>query len=472
VLGDHLQSEAVARGERAELYLIADSYDALTHRQLRIGVEKDEVLLHRHDQLCGRPIAEIPDPFGCHGSYAEHFTEALVDRLASIEIRPVVLDAYHAYRTGQYDGFVATTFERFDEIRRRLAERFPDLGMRNLFQVQCPRCRRLDTTYVREVQADLVSVECEACEETQTLEWRGLRGKLSWKLDCAARWNLYRIEVEAFSKAHLGRWSTYEVSRFMSEEYYGGTVPEIARYGHVRLSRELSGKLLEVLPPPVFKGLFSAPFTRDLTLTRETVESFCKRFEVRPGTSYVDYVRRTLPRDALRLSPDEPGPGDGAAYIPDRTLVTFGSRFSRLFYDHEVEPRMPSEEALESTPQWAIDEAGHVVRCATAAREASEGDEERAHALIRTHLRDRETSTEAYLLLRRLFGLDRGPSLATVLVTLPHDYLVRAELLLRGEDDLSDEVATSSTMVPSSATRPFLDSDRYDDDDSRSGGIS
>ena len=77
VVGDLVAREMQARGENGVLYLFNDSLDPLNARQLRVGVNKDPELIRRFESFCGRPICEVPDPFGCHESYSEHFRCAL-----------------------------------------------------------------------------------------------------------------------------------------------------------------------------------------------------------------------------------------------------------------------------------------------------------------------------------------------------------------------------------------------------------
>src|SRR5213594_2762111 len=75
VIGDHVARTLRERGVNAVLYLVNDSYDPLNERQLRVGVEKDERRMAQFAGYCGRPIAEIPDPYDCHASYSDHFLE-------------------------------------------------------------------------------------------------------------------------------------------------------------------------------------------------------------------------------------------------------------------------------------------------------------------------------------------------------------------------------------------------------------
>src|SRR5688500_13439158 len=84
VLGDertireHLVVGEFARNLRqahvnALTLLLDDSLDPLNERQLRVAMRKDQAEIDRFSEFCGKPICAIPDPWGCHASYAEHF---------------------------------------------------------------------------------------------------------------------------------------------------------------------------------------------------------------------------------------------------------------------------------------------------------------------------------------------------------------------------------------------------------------
>src|SRR3989454_2949567 len=255
IVGEHMRGRVTSRGRTAVLILINDSYDALTDRQLRIGVDKNEALFEKFRSFCGRPIAEIPDPFDCHDSYSDHFAHALQARLHRLDIHPILVDTYQAYRRGHYAPFVLTTFENNQAIQNALAAKFSDFTIRNLFRPQCPRCFCIDATRVQEIEGGTVRFDCERCGHAAGEDVAGVKGKLSWKLDCAARWNLYGIDLEVFSKVHVAERGTLGVSKFISREFFGGRIPVSVTYGQVLLDRDISYPLLEILPPSLLQKL-------------------------------------------------------------------------------------------------------------------------------------------------------------------------------------------------------------------------
>ena len=121
VIGDQVRQALSNAGHNVLLYLINDTYDPLDYRQLRVGVNKDPGLIERYAPFCGMPIAEIPDPFGCHSSYADHFADAWMARLRSLDIHPVLIDSRRAYNRGHYATYIHQVLEQYAEIQESVA---------------------------------------------------------------------------------------------------------------------------------------------------------------------------------------------------------------------------------------------------------------------------------------------------------------------------------------------------------------
>ncbi|MEW6380182.1 MAG: hypothetical protein AB1611_11325 [bacterium] len=401
IIGDKIQKDLERTGRNTVLYLINDSYDPLNYRQLRVGVNKNEKLLSRFEHYCGRPISEIPDPFDCHENYSQHFTQALVRRLHSLDIFPLVLDSYHAYRKGYYADFISITFENYARMQELLSQRFTNFSMRNLFRIQCPKCSSIDATHIFQVKGRDIRFGCERCNKSDMVQSIDeVRGKLSWKLDCAARWNLYGIDLETFSKAHVAELGSFAISRFLSQQFYGGKVPAIVRYGDVMLDRELSFRLLEILPPPVFKALFSVNRRRDLLLTRASVENFCREYPVRPGLSYVDYIRRELPKQAVHEKNLNGSDlelhtlcNTPRGLIEEKSLVAYGNRFSRFYYGREYKIQLPEADLIGSVDRETARTARGIILYVLFVRESQGIDgQQDVHDLIRSYLHSEKPS--------------------------------------------------------------------------------
>jgi len=433
-MGDQTARAIQRDGRNVVLYLINDTYDPLNVRQLRIGVKKDPELIQLYTGFCGRPIAEIPDPFACHESYAEHFAAALMKRLHDLDIHPTLLDSYRAYAAGDYAPFIAITFERYGEIQAAIRTEFPGYEPHDLFRFQCPSCQSLDATSAVAVHGDEVTYACRRCGGKECHRWREVRGKLTWKLDCAARWNLYGIDVETFAKAHVAPLGTYAIASFVSRRFFGGVVPEAAPYGHVRVSRDCAGTLLRMLPPTVFKGLLGENPTRDLEITRDSIEGFCRRVQVRPGVSYVDFVRGDLARLAIQSSG---GNGEGyvgvtapAAERLDADLLRYAKRFSEFFYGRSHEVRLPNADLVADVDPRTASLARDAIALALEVRRLHGTDPDTRKAEIKHYLATQPRAPRLHNYLRQVLRQEGGPALATVLSLFPEDHLEAIHAML------------------------------------------
>jgi len=439
IIGDATRSDLERKGENVVLYLINDSYDPVNYRQLRVGVNKDEKLLKLFEKYCGRPISEIPDPFDCHENYSQHFTQALLRRLHALDIYPVVLDSYKTYKSGHYSKYISITFHNYDKMIELLSQRFKNFTMKNLFRVQCPKCSCIDSTHIMKVDSRNVKFMCERCQESNLVQSVDeIKGKLSWKLDCAARWNIYGIDLETFSKAHVAELGSFEISRFFSEQFYGGKVPDIIQYGDVKLSRDLSYKLLDILPPAILKNLFASHRTRDLILTKKYVEHFCSEYSVRPKVSYVDYVRGELPKQAIHeknieekslhqyISTNNIPQG----FIDEKSLITYGNCFSRFYYGKEYKVCWPKTHVITSADRTTAKTAQKIIQYALTIRQNHQNGDYEIKDGIRKYLKTENISSKVYHYLRKIFVQPNGPNITTLLAIMPKSYLQVIQMLL------------------------------------------
>ncbi len=423
VIGDQAQRERIAHGQNAILYLINDSYDGLREGQCRLAVNKDEGLLEKYREFLGRPIAEIPDPFDCHASFAEHFIAALLKRLRSLDIHPVVMDSYRGYKSGAYQAYVELVFNRYQEIQAHLAACYPQFRLHNLFRVQCHSCQRIDETDITEVTEDTVAFRCKACGLEGPQPRAEIKGKLSWKLDCAARWNIYGIHAEAFSKSHCSELGSYDISGFISKEYFEGNVPVALRYGELKLDNELSYRLLDILPPTMFKQLLLENPERDLELTKASIEHFCRRTEVVPGMSYVDFVKRELP--LLAISDRLPGE---AAFLHNsrfdtQELLYYGNRFSGYYFHQEYDISLAGADAITTVSRDVAQAAQSILHYTLEVRRNEDWSEEQKQSHLAEYLKIRQSIPGVFPYLRKIFGQQQGPGIASLLISLPLDYL-------------------------------------------------
>jgi lysyl-tRNA synthetase class 1 len=95
-------------GKAARLIYVADSYDPLrtVYPFLPTSCKK----------YVGMPLSEIPDPFGCCSSYAEHYLRPFSESLSQLDIHLEVYLADQMYKSGQYTEAIKIALEQRDAI--------------------------------------------------------------------------------------------------------------------------------------------------------------------------------------------------------------------------------------------------------------------------------------------------------------------------------------------------------------------
>jgi lysyl-tRNA synthetase class 1 len=248
------------RGAEARLIYIADTFDRL--RRLYPFLPKS------YEEHIGKPLSEIPCPWGCCHSYADHFLTPFLESMECLDIKPDVYRADQLYREGVYLDAVKTALQKRDEIARILKE----VSGREVpaawspFDAICQCCGRTNTTRLLgyDLQKETVDYECQ-CGCRGTASMRG-GGKLVWRVDWPARWPIFKVTIEPFGKDHATAGGSYDTGKRISEEIYGYPAPYPIVYEWIHLKgvgamHSSTGvaitiqEMLEVVPPEVLRYL-------------------------------------------------------------------------------------------------------------------------------------------------------------------------------------------------------------------------
>ncbi len=266
IIGDAVRNALVDMGVDAKLIYVADTFDPLRRRY--------PFLPQEYEHHVGKPLSEIPDPEGCHSSYAEHFLAPFFESLELLDIRIEVLRADVMYKTGLYVGAIKEALLRRDNLAKILEETTGRHMPENWspFSPLCDVCGRLSTTVVTgyDMANNEVYYECE-CGHRGVTTMGG--GKLAWRVDWAARWKILGVTVEPFGKDHAAPGGSYDSGKRIAEEIYSYRAPYPIPFEHILLKFKEGDKarvtamsssrgtnipireILEVVPPEILKYL-------------------------------------------------------------------------------------------------------------------------------------------------------------------------------------------------------------------------
>ena len=180
-----------------ELIAFSDDMDGM--RKLPDNVPNHEML----EPHMGKPLSDVPDPFGTHESFAAHNNAMLCQFLDQFGFDYTFMSSTKQYRSGRFDETLLIMLERFDKI---LEIMLPTLGAERRasyspFLPISPTTGRVlqVPTLERNVKKGTIVFEDEDGSRHETLVTGG-RVKIQWKPDWALRWAALGVDYEMAGK--------------------------------------------------------------------------------------------------------------------------------------------------------------------------------------------------------------------------------------------------------------------------------
>ena len=192
-----------------ELYCFSDDMDGL--RKVPDNVPNTDLI----QKYIGRPLTQVPDPFGEESSFGESNNLRLRQFLDQFGFRYSFKSATDLYNSGFFDSILLKVLEKYDEIMDVV---LPSLGRINperkdSYSPFMPisnisGCVLQTRILERNISKGTVVFEEEDGSIVETPVTGG-RCKLQWKVDWAMRWAAFPVDYEMYGKDLI---SSYELS--------------------------------------------------------------------------------------------------------------------------------------------------------------------------------------------------------------------------------------------------------------------
>ncbi|MCX6694903.1 MAG: lysine--tRNA ligase, partial [Candidatus Altiarchaeota archaeon] len=240
IRGDVVRKVLAERSVEAELIWVADDSDPF--RKVPLGMEKVKDFL-------GYPVKDVPDPFGCHKSFTEHFVQPFLNDLAEFGVKPKAYSGTELYRTGALLPEVRTALAKRGEITEILNQfRTTPLEEFIPWNPICEKCGRISSTKPVSFDGDKVKYVCESttvaggdvegCGHEGVSDIKKGMGKLPWRVEWAARWHHFKVTCEPFGKEHATVGGSYDTSKIVSEKVFDWPAPHPVVYEFFTLNGE------------------------------------------------------------------------------------------------------------------------------------------------------------------------------------------------------------------------------------------
>lgn len=220
------------RGRDTEHLHIVDNFDPLRKRY--------DFLPLSYEQYVGWPVCLVPDPDGCHTSYADHFFSIFYKYVEKLGIEVQVVRSYEdLYKTGKMAPYIEKVADRAGQIRQV----FKDVVNRDLPEGWMPFSLLSDNQSFQEwsfVGIDKAAKTITYSDQSGhqgSLGYGDGRVKLNWRLDWPARWDLLNIMVEPHGhQEHGAAGGSFETGKIFIKEIFGSIGPIAGfQYGHIHL---------------------------------------------------------------------------------------------------------------------------------------------------------------------------------------------------------------------------------------------
>ncbi|MCY4048063.1 MAG: lysine--tRNA ligase [Hyphomicrobiales bacterium] len=180
------------------LICFSDDMDAL--RSVPDNIPNASML----EEHLGKPLTQVPDPFGKHESFAAHNNARLRDFLDRFGFEYEFASSTDYYLSGRFDDVLLQVLRSYDEIMKVM---LPTLGEERQksyapFLPVCPKSGKVLMVPIAERDVEQGVIRYQDPDDGALMETHvaGGRCKLQWKVDWAARWAALGVDYEMAGK--------------------------------------------------------------------------------------------------------------------------------------------------------------------------------------------------------------------------------------------------------------------------------
>ena len=189
--------EELTGGAPTRLIAFSDDMDGL--RKVPDNVPEQALL----EASLGMPLTRIPDPFGCHESFAHHNNAMLRHFLDRFGFDYEFLSASDCYASARFDAVIRSVLVNWDGVMEVMLPTLREERRQTYSPVLpvSPTTGRVLQVPVEVVDADAGTIGFDDEDGSRILQSSlGGQAKLQWKVDWAARWVALGVDYEMSGK--------------------------------------------------------------------------------------------------------------------------------------------------------------------------------------------------------------------------------------------------------------------------------
>ena len=231
----------------------------------------------------GRSLFDVPCPDGSAENFAEYFAKDYCDTFEKLGFRAHFYRLSEKYKSGALDDAIRTALSKADAIRaiyKRVSGSEKPPGWLPLF-VRCPACGSVGASVASGFDGETVGHECRG---TPTFPGCGFRGRVSpfggaatlpWKVEWAAKWKAFGVDIEAAGKDHYAAGGSRLVANAIAKEIFNIDHPFDIRHEFIltKSGAKMSSSAGRGLPADELPRLLPKAVARYLLLSRPPMKT-------------------------------------------------------------------------------------------------------------------------------------------------------------------------------------------------------
>jgi len=243
------------QGVKARIIWVAEDMDPL--RKIPEGVPKE------FEKYLGMPVTDIPDPKGCHQTYAAHHIAEYFQSLDNFVFTKLEkFSMREEYLKGSFNQMIKALLENEEQVRE-IQNRYRTNPLKkgwSPWSPICEKCGKVATPKVTEFKDGKIHYVCKdyyfettmaaGCNFHGEADPFSGNGKLMWKSEWAAQWLRWNICTEGAGKEYQVPNSAFWINAEIAEKVLSYPMPQPIFYEHLMIDGvKMSASLGNVIYP-------------------------------------------------------------------------------------------------------------------------------------------------------------------------------------------------------------------------------
>lgn len=297
---------AAVRAHRAVRYLFgSDDYDPFDAVPPSVPTEFSKYL--------GMPLCNVPSPDGSDRSYSRFFEDEFFGVISELGITPEYYYMSDIYRSGDVNDTIQTLLDNAETVREQyyIASNAELPSNWYPFHVICENCGKIATTRVYDWDGQKVHYVCETdrvdytngCKHSGVISPYDGSGKLPWKMEWIAQWELFGVNLEGAGMDHNVAGGSRDVAEAVYRAVYEKNPPLNEPYEFLLIGkRKMSSskgigysarEVANILPPELIRFLITRTRPRS-TINFQIEDAAIPRLYDQYDATRNDYVSGKL----------------------------------------------------------------------------------------------------------------------------------------------------------------------------------